>query len=1147
MATTLASKMIQETGFDDISLHSDSVSSDGSYDFAEGNISDMAEDRMKAQQGASPNKLNTSRIPANSPRNNSEGDESKTWGQSWFSSSLFQRAKNVATNTSATVPLSKEERHAKEREHEKWLQESQMMTRDSDFESVASNDSMISLNVHVETTDNETDLTQVKITTEEAPEQQLDDSFCIDAQLHKIRSELEEHCGKMLQLIEDAPSPADIRSSCLINRQLRGYSRSIAAIFGDDILSLKNAVQACSKKYAELRTLIAIERTSAKNEKSGLQERLRQAMAYHETAFQKKEADARQGLTELTEAPGLENLQERRAEKAESNVTAALQECTRETRRCVKGLEQKHEEAMSALKQKHAEAMQSKILRLTAYNNSEVESKDKVIQKLIDDDAEYAAMLEKKHQEAIEALEQGHEEAMLIVGEEFDTKMEELREQNKVEVESLGKINRELVDKRAEYIRLSQEHDEAIRNTKAEYEARIAQKDQERMEYTEVVEKAQQTYDNYVAELIKKHDRDLQRTKDKAQSEFYVKLNKTICDTMAHYESLIDGKNLRIEELKSLNNYHESLLSEKYNKINKLNAMEKKYKQQVQEQYLTSAEQQLRETQNESQLKVLFTENKKLKQTVDLAQSQIVEQGREMADLRAKAKKTEGFGNSEFDQGKSQASQAAGLSQISSLNVKLFAARCKAESYRKEKEAADLRIQFMQKELESTKQQQMGTTTTKLEENVPFLMSHNHGLTQQKLQADGAAKLVQKGLGKTQQKTEFLTVDLQDWIIKNQLCEANLVQATAQIQQLKGELSNLKTKVASQQSGVTVNKPLAETAAKTAATILAVQQIASQANGDKKVQTESDMELLDSRRKVVELSTINDALSHELELYKASNHGQENRKLKEQLNASEAQVRDYKGILYTVQNAIPNKEAQIKKKFDQYETKVESLKAEAEKANSRGSELENALNEAANENYESQAKLTELEALYSVGQKEAADMHDMIVDFTIRLCEVKDEIDSITGVINTYADGVISGEYPDLQGEWDYIMDEMDKVLQEPYNLLGHFIEKLNEHCEMEVDDSSEEINKARAYVGESAKKIESLESLVEKMATERKIRIENIKELRRSIEFIMEDNCKMNVTTIQTIKERDESAKKYKDMEIMLKAMESKTAAEKN
>lgn len=124
----------------------------------------------------------------------------------------------------------------------------------------------------------------------------------------------------MVQLIEDVPNTADARRRSLIHQQLQGYSQSIAALFGDNIPSLQSMIRTRGKGYADLRVKLAIERTSTKTEKSRLEDRLNQTIDHYVAALQKKEAESRQKLTELTAVITGERVQ---AEKAESDLTAA--------------------------------------------------------------------------------------------------------------------------------------------------------------------------------------------------------------------------------------------------------------------------------------------------------------------------------------------------------------------------------------------------------------------------------------------------------------------------------------------------------------------------------------------------------------------------------------------------------------------------------------------------------------------------------------------------------------------------------------------------------------------------------------------------------------------------------------------------------
>jgi hypothetical protein len=692
--------MTPKDEFDNVSLqsHSDSVSSEGSYEFAEGNIPDGDVQDLNAH--------------ANPSVNTSNGESSLKGGQTWFGISLFQRAKNVATNTTATMPLSEEELLQKEKQNVKWLQESQLTTSDSDGESVASNDSSLVPNIYVEA--------MHKNETQQAQEGDFDDSFSVDAKLMKMRSELEGHCRKMIRLFEDAPSPADKNVSSNLNQQLREYSRSMAAMFGDDIPSLENIIKARDKENVELRNLMDIERCSAKKDRLELQDQLRQQVDFYQATLQKKEAEARRNHAELVQSLHRALAQQRRAAKAESDLILAL-----------------HEE-----------------------HTLELENKDNMIQKLIEDGEEYTALLSQKYEEAIES-------------------------------------------------------------TTTKYEAAIVQKEREREEHVEAVEKAveklHRQYKEYIAHLVKKHDRDTQRTN------------------------------------------------------------------------------------NESQ------------------------------------------------------------------------------------------------------------------------------------------------------------------IIKPQVCEQNLVQATVQIEQLKSEVSSLK-KLAGTQYGTTatITKPLAETAAKEAAALLAVHQIASHSNASKQTQTEPERELIEGRRKVAELSRINNTLSHELEIYKTGNKVvDEHKKLKEQPKDSEAENQEDEGKVEDIRN-IPF-ESQLK------------LQKEVNEREARISELENKLKEAAKENSESRTKTEELKRLCSDQMDEMEVVAEIVDDLIHSLDELDVEIDLLTQDINNYADAVISGDDGDLQSVWDAALDEMDRLLKKPRQITSQAIEKINEIEEANtVEAASDELQDIIADLTAAAEIIET-------------------------------------------------------------------------
>jgi uncharacterized protein YuzE len=383
IATTPTAKMTQEIEFDDVALHSDSMSSDGSYDFADdANIGGKVMPEVVL-----PSYRERSTTVADSSSNISKRHDPKDSGKSWLG--MLQQAEDVVTNTS-TSPSSKEER-GKEKQNDKWLQELQMTTGDTDVESIASDDSNLILDVEA---------------------------------------------------------------------------------------------------------------------------------SYQKTAFRKKDGKAQQKLAEL---------------------------------------------------------------------NVAIEIKNKIIQKLLEDDAKYLTLLEKTHEEEVAQLKQKHQE-------DNNAKLEDTVQTFKLNEDDWMKC-------------VKKEQEEKIQSNTVQYEAIIAEKDEERTSYKAAISELQQTYHEYVAALKRQHENEMNKTTDEFQS--------ILADNM-------QKQDVRAEN--GLQERYDTLVAQKDAEINRLKSMEKRYKKEIQEQYQIRVERQLRETNYESLLDDLFTENKKLKQAADLAQTQFADQ-----------------------------------------------------------------------------------------------------------------------------------------------------------------------------------------------------------------------------------------------------------------------------------------------------------------------------------------------------------------------------------------------------------------------------------------------------------------------------------------------------------------------------------------
>lgn len=290
---------------------------------------------------------------------------------------------------------------------------------DGDVDSVVSDDFIPISDDHVETANQkEMDSSEIKSMEDEMSENEQFDCLGADAHLSKIRSQLQYHYEQMLQLFEDAPSPADAPTSVLINKQLREHSRAIAAMFGDDIFALKEMLHARGKEHSEMRILIANERASTKDEKSKSQQRLRQIIVQHDRVIQIKEAQIRQKIAELTTALTRERLQKQRSDKTEFDMAVALEDAQAE----VHNLAMKHRVETVSLQNSYGQAManlkedfNAAIFVRDQENRKKVNEINKLhvkMAKMAKDDEDYTDKLDQKHEETIATLKQEHGEAI---------------------------------------------------------------------------------------------------------------------------------------------------------------------------------------------------------------------------------------------------------------------------------------------------------------------------------------------------------------------------------------------------------------------------------------------------------------------------------------------------------------------------------------------------------------------------------------------------------------------------------------------------------------------------------------------------------------------------------------------------------------
>ena len=219
---------------------------------------------------------------------------------------------------------------------------------------------------------------------------------------------------------------------------------------------------------------------------------------------------------------------------------------------------------------------------------AEIEGKNQIIQNLSEDDVKYSALLEKKHEDVIGK----HEEQKTNL---------ELKHENDVG-NTARDMQRSFKENKIRYRSVKNEYNEIVQIIHAVYRAILAEKDEERMDYKDAMERVQENHDNFVAEIIKKHDRDLLKNTNHFQ---------TIIADMIKAQ---DGKDLKI-------NYHD--------------LMDDRHEREIQEQNFSRREQQIKESARECRLSDLDVEDRELEQATNLAQDQSEEQTERNTEAKA--------------------------------------------------------------------------------------------------------------------------------------------------------------------------------------------------------------------------------------------------------------------------------------------------------------------------------------------------------------------------------------------------------------------------------------------------------------------------------------------------------------------------------
>jgi HAMP domain-containing protein len=170
--------------------------------------------------------------------------------------------------------------------------------------------------------------------------------------------------------------------------------------------------------------------------------------------------------------------------------------------------------------------------------NTEIATKDAIFERLVDVEQKYTAMTSKRHDEEISLLKKEYQEAM-------------------------HKMNAEV---------------ERLQTAKADYEAIIAEKDEERMQCQNALSEVLQEQDKHVADLLLKHELEME-------------------DTVAVVAELVTKQDQLNGEIKGAAE------------------LEMNYMQQAQEQHATLNTYHLREAEYAARLGSLLTENEKLRMT----------------------------------------------------------------------------------------------------------------------------------------------------------------------------------------------------------------------------------------------------------------------------------------------------------------------------------------------------------------------------------------------------------------------------------------------------------------------------------------------------------------------------------------------------
>ena len=153
-----------------------------------------------------------------------------------------------------------------------------------------------------------------------------------------------------------------------------------------------------------------------------------------------------------------------------------------------------------------------------------IDEKNKTIQKLMHDDAEYMALLEKQHQEEVakrETLKKEHEQNVKIIKAKYDATIFEKDKYRQKRISELKQEHDKEIKAAVDHLkRLVGCQEKQIRTVQDDCNAIIAKKDEELTNYQKAASEVQQRYEDLLAALTKKHESETDQILDDFQPGF---------------------------------------------------------------------------------------------------------------------------------------------------------------------------------------------------------------------------------------------------------------------------------------------------------------------------------------------------------------------------------------------------------------------------------------------------------------------------------------------------------------------------------------------------------------------------------------------------------------------------------------------------